>query len=252
MTEGKIDQPTRMRDGSVASDPRLGRLAQFDEKSRRYNVADVRKSTALTSKSWTNATYLDQGSTSACTGHSRTYDIAGYPKPVAGLTNNFANRVYELAKTMDEWPGEAYEGSSVLGALKAATSLGYIGEYRWAFNIDDMLAAMVHLGPVVVGTIWYDSMFYPRPSGLLVVDNKSGEAGGHAYYFRRILVSRASKRDFLGTRETIRDEPLLIVRNSWGQSWAKNGEAAMWASDYQNNLWPEGEQSVVTKALVKS
>lgn len=251
MTENKIDNPTRMRDGSIASDPRLGRLKQFDEQSRKYSVRDVLTTTALTTKSWTNNLWLDQGSTSACTGHSRTYDLAGYPKPVTGLTNASANALYKLAQTMDEWPGVSYEGSSVLGALKAATSQGYIGEYRWAFNIDDMLAAMVYLGPVVVGTSWFESMFYPRPSGLLVVDNKSGLAGGHAYYFRRILISRASKRDFLGTRETLRDEPLLVLRNSWGKTWGKSGEAAMWPSDYQDNLWPDGEQSVVTKALAK-
>lgn len=255
----KIEQKTQMRDGSVAEDPRLGRLAQFDMESRRYDVAAVLETTTLTTKSWANRVFLNQGRTSACTGMSRTYDLAGYPKPVASFQsangpitpNDFAQVLYKLAKTMDEWAGEDYEGSSVLGALKAAASLGFIGEYRWAFNFDDMLAALSHIGPVVVGTTWYDSMFDPRPSGLLEVDNKSGDAGGHAYYFRRILVSKAVKREFLGSKETIRDEPLLVVRNSWGQSWGRMGEAGIWAGDYQDNLWPGGEQSVVTTPLVK-
>lgn len=255
----KIEQETRMRDGSVAEDPRLGRLAEYDPKSRQYDISEVLESAALTTKSWANRTILNQGSTSACTGMSRTYDIAGYPKPVeqfrdsSGIitSNSFAQRLYKLAQTMDEWAGQDYEGSSVLGALKAAVSLGYVGEYRWAFDFDDMLSALVRLGPVVVGTEWFNSMFTPRPSGLIEVDPSSGVAGGHAYYFRRILVSKDAKKEFLGAGETLKNEPLLVVRNSWGQAWGKVGEAGMWASDYQNHLWPNGEQSVVTKALAK-
>jgi hypothetical protein len=254
----KIESRTKMRDGSTAEDPRLGRLAQFDEQSRRYNVADHPDlaTATLRSRSWGCSIYLDQGNTSACTGNSRTYDLAGQPVPVkirgAYPDETFAQALYHLAQKYDEWPGENYEGSSVLGALKAAAKLGFIGEYRWAFNIDDMCLALSTLGPVVVGTTWYNSMFDPRPSGLLEISKDSGEAGGHAYYFRRILVSHTSKAEFLGRGERIRDEPLLVVRNSWGKSWGRAGEGAMWVSDYQNNLWDGGEQSVVTTPLKSS
>jgi hypothetical protein len=242
-----------LKGGYTASDPRLGRVPQFDEASRRYDVADVLPSKALVTKSWPCGIYLDQGQTAACVGNSRAYDLAASPapmrQPTGGLIDEtFAQNLYRLAQKCDEWQGENYEGSSVLGGLKAAVAMGYIGEYRWAFNIDDWLASISHIGGSVAGTVWLESMFSPRPSGLLEVDKSSGEAGGHAYYFRRILVSKSSQRDFLGRGETLRGEPLLVLRNSWGTGWSKKAEAAMWPSDYQDNLWNGGEQSVVTTA----
>jgi hypothetical protein len=243
-----------LKGGHVASDPRLGRVPQFDERSRDFDVADVLPSTTLRSRSWPCRIHLDQGQTPACVGNSRSYDLAASPapqrQPTGGLIDEpFAQSLYRLAQQNDEWPGEAYEGTSVLGGLKAAVAMGYAGEYRWAFDLDDWLASISHLGGSVVGTTWLNSMFKPRPSGLLEVDKSSGEAGGHAYYFRRIVVSRDGQREFLGRGEPLRPEPLLVLRNSWGGLWGKGGEAAMWPSDYQDALWDGGEQSVVTTAL---
>jgi hypothetical protein len=245
-----------LKGGYTASDPRLGRVPQFDERSRGYDVADVLPSTTLKSKAWPCRIYLDQLNTPACVGNSRAYDLAASPAPQrqptgALIDEPFAQSLYNLAKTKDEWAGEDYEGSSVLGGLKAAVAMGYAGEYRWAFNLDDWLASISHIGGSVVGTTWLASMFNPRPSGLLEVDKSSGEAGGHAYYFRRIIVSRESQREFLGRGEPLRSEPLLILRNSWGPLWGKHAEAAIWPSDYQDNLWDGGEQSVVTTALAR-
>jgi hypothetical protein len=112
-----------------------------------------------------------------------------------------------------------------------------------------MCAALSNMGPVVAGTRWLRSMFEPRPSGLLEVDPSSGEDGGHAYMLRRILVSDRAKRDFLGRGEPRRPVPLLVTRNSWSRGWGKDGEAGIWADDYERHLMPDGEQSIVTKAL---
>lgn len=278
----KIDQPVQLKGEHTAEDPRLGRVPQFDEASRDYDVRATLEEHdtvgVIHSRSWSNPLYLDQGNSSACTGESRTYDLGGSPAPLRltqDLIDNFtklgvpltgksagqrfdqdcAQALYQLARKYDEWPGEDYEGSSVLGALKACAALGLIGEYRWAFSMDDMCSALSTLGPVVVGTTWYNSMFDPRPSGLLEVDPSSKEAGGHAYYFRRIIVTHDAKRAFLGKGETIRnDVPLLVIRNSWwtpfdnSPEWGRRGEAGIWADDYENNLYKGGEQSVVTSA----
>ena len=180
----------RLKNGVRVTDPRLGRIPSFDRRSRGFNIADRLPAVALKSKLWPLKLRLDQGNTSACTGNARTYDLAASPKPLRGpdgkpFTEAFAQALYRLAQKYDEWPGEKYEGSSVLGALKAALALGYIGEYRFAFNVDDALAAISHLGPVVVGTSWLDSMFDPTPLR---------PSRGHGVCRRRAQLHRSRRR----------------------------------------------------------
>ena len=59
----------------------------------------------------------------------------------------------------------------------------------------------MNLGPVVVGTYWYSSMFYPDRNGLIKING--GIAGGHAYVIN-------------GVDKT---KKLFRIKNSWGQSW---------------------------------
>lgn len=241
----------QMKDGSTVNDPRLGRLAQFDEESRKYNITNVLKSQVIFSHSWSQPIRLDQSNTSACTGNARTYDLAGDPVPVKNeqgkaLDENFAQWLYHQAQLYDEWPGSNYEGSSVLGAIKALKANGYKGEYHWAFKIFDMCVAIGQVAPVVAGTVWYNSMFDPGPSGRLIIDPQSGEAGGHSYIIPRIAVGPSAKRAWLGPDEKIRDVPLLGILNSWGVNWGHRGQAWIWADDYEKYLMPGGEQCITT------
>lgn len=243
----------KMRDGSFVTDPRLGRLEQFDERSRRFNVADLLKA-PVRGKTWYDRVRLDQGQTSACVGNARTGDLAASPMPLrkpdgTPFDEAFAQALYHLAQKYDEWPGENYDGSSVLGGLKAATALGFIGEYRWAFNIDDMLQAVATIGPVVVGTTWYNSMFNPLPTGEMVIDPSSGEAGGHSYMFRGIIVNEYYKSKLVGKGRNRKGVPLLRQTNSWGTSWGVHGESLFWADDYERYLMKDGEQSINTTAF---
>jgi hypothetical protein len=246
-----------LRGGHTASDPRLGRLPEFDDRSRRFAVRELLDmSKPVRSKSWSLNIWLDQGNSSACVGFSRTYDLAAVPTPIRKpdgslLDNEFGQALYHLAQKYDQWEGEepVYEGSSVLGGLKALRVLGFVGEYRWAFSREDFWLALSYLGPVVLGTVWLNSMFNPKPNGLLTVDVGSGEAGGHAYVANSIKVTKQAKRRWLGPDEFIRDEPLILGRNSWGRDWGKDGHWAMWASDVERLRAMDGDASIVTKAF---
>ena len=263
-------------------DPRLGRIPSFDSRSRQYGVRKLltaREEQTLKGRTWMLVPVYDQGiplsrvvveqiqrdlglaiepwDPSACTGFSAGYDLIAQPKPAkpADITPAMCFKIYRLAQTMDEWSGEDYEGSSVLGTCKAMAKLGYIGEYHWAFGIDEMLMALSHLGPVVVGTDWQGSMFDPKPNGLLNVSRDSRDtAGGHAYIVQSIIMSKWRKRFLLGMHEDIRSEPLLRIHNSWGKSWGRNGDAFMWASDMDELLrgvkYP-GEARVTTSHFYK-
>lgn len=260
----------QLRGGYTATDIRLGRLPEFDEKSRKFALRDlvpVAKQTVVKGKSWYCPLHYDQGiaisnvtrgwDPSGCTGFSSGMDIIASPKPVYPRIINprFCFELYRLAQDYDEWEDHNYEGSSVLGVAKALAKLGFIGQYRWAFGIDDVLMALTHLGGVVVGSDWQNSMFDPRPNGLITVEGGENEtAGGHAYFLQSIIVSKIYMRWLLGRNEKIRDCPLLRIHQTWGNDWGIKGDALIWADDLERLLkgisYP-GEARITTAPFYK-
>lgn len=213
----------------------LGRKIEFDERSRDYNVAALLDPLRIVaSKEWPCPTHLDQGATPECVGFSWTHEINAEPVvPVPYLDGSYADRVYHLAQTLDEWPGEDYEGTSVLAGAKAVSQFGWLLEYRWAFNLDDALSAISQLGPVVLGTNWYDDMFYPDAEGQIHLGGDL--AGGHAILINGIDV----------------EHQLVRLHNSWGESWGINGDAFLSFTDLDTLLKDNGEICIpLQRALV--
>lgn len=245
----------RLRGGYTTRDPRLDRLPEFDPRSRNFPVAlDPNFRETLKTKTHQLPIRLDQGSEGACVGFSRAHDLAGSPSPVKEMSNEKARAIYHIAQTLDEWPGENYSGTSVLGGVKAAQQLGYVGEYRWAFGIDDALSAISHIGPVVFGIPWLDSMFEPDPDGLM--DCSGDEAGGHAIAGRSVhLPSRGVvriSRTWHGVRRYLRirsDVPLIGLSNSWNYDWGIFGECWIRADDMEKLLKNWGEACIATTAF---
>lgn len=150
---------------------------------------------------------------------------AAVSPPVAEVSAEAARQLYARAKQLDNWPGESYEGSSVLAAAKAAVELGWFTGYRWAFCLGDLTFALSTVGPAVLGIYWYDGMEPDasgrvRPSGAL--------AGSHA-----IL---ANGVDF--------DQQLVRLHNSWGPSWGSGGECFISFADLAPLLMDRGEACV--------
>jgi hypothetical protein len=116
----------RLKGGAVATDPRLGRVPSFDERSRKYPIRALLDRTAKPrSYTWRLGLHLDQGNTPACTGFSTAHELAAKPVVVPHVDQVLAMSLYIQARKNDEWPGEEYDGSSVLGAMKAASQGGY-------------------------------------------------------------------------------------------------------------------------------
>lgn len=209
----------------------LGRKHEFDERSKDYAVRELVEplpgSDALIRKTWRRRPAIDQGYTSACTGFDSWGRLASYLKDTVSPFD-----LYHGAQTMDEWEGEDYEGSSVLGAAKFCKASGYINEYRWCFGIDDVLNALSYVGPVGLGTTWYESMFNAPNSDptrktpeALTVNVDSGVAGGHAYDCHGILPGRE----------------LVVCTNSWGPGWGDEGRFYLTFSDLDKLLQDDGE-----------
>lgn len=174
---------------------------------------------------------LDQGAEGACTGFSVTMEAAASPVPIFGdprwhrdatqAANDIARNVYHRARQLDEYPGEDYDGSSVLGAMKAGVERGWYTEYRWATGTpeqkaDDVITAIGYHGPVIFGANWRQGMDVPGSQWEMTYDGPI--RGGHAF------IASAYNR--------LRDA--VFIPNSWGgqgQGWLRRAEIAKMLAD---------------------
>ena len=211
------------------NDLRLDRVPEFDERSRSFPIGAVVPPT-LRSRAWRCDPRLDQGREGACVGFAWTHELVATPCIVEGLSSESANTLYRSAQNIDEWPGNSYSGTSVLAGAKVCQAMGYIDSYHWAFTIDEVMRAISHAGPVVFGVPWKDSMYEPRPDGLLDCSGKV--IGGHAILGRGLrLTARMA-----GVKE-----PVVRLRNSWGDAWGLHGDAFICVSDLEGLLKDAGE-----------
>jgi hypothetical protein len=242
------------------SDPRLGRIYRGDDRNARFPLRSaVPQGADLIDKSWNLARrkLLDQQQTPECTGYSAAHDLAAAPSEVSHVTTDLAHAIYVEARKDDEWEGEDYEGSSVLGATRGLFKIGFTGEYRWAGEgghdpADDVALALSHIGPVVLGTDFLNNMFELKNG---VMDVSGSLAGGHAYTARWITVSTRQKRLRLGPGGALRSEPLVGGPNSWGLDWGNRGEWAMWLSDLRRllvGIYSPGEARVASEPFKRS
>lgn len=210
----------------------LGRREQFDERSRNYPVrALITPSQASKPRSytWSCGVFLNQGNVGACVGFSWSAELAARPTVVNGITNDTGLKIYHRAQQLDEWPGESYEGSSVLAGAKAIQELGGLKEYRWGFSLEDLILAVGYKGPAVLGIPWYDTMFSPDSNG--IVHAQGQVVGGHAILCNGVSVTKR----------------LFRLHNSWGQNWGKNGDCFVPFEDMLRLLQQGGESCIPVK-----
>lgn len=202
-----------------ATDPRLGRHVEHDERSRSFSFTDRAEFTQLplVDTIWpAPAPILDQKKIGGCVGFTGA-DVLNMPqfdavRKAHHKGKTYANadgiKFYEAATVADDIPG-TYKpddtGSSGLGLAKALQKLGLITSYTHAFGWDALVQALL-AGPVAVGTLWTNDMFNPNDNGVLTVGalSQSNVAGGHEYMLRAILPSKG----------------LVLMRNHWNTSWS--------------------------------
>lgn len=178
-----------LKGGARTSDPRLDRVVQFDDRSRKFSVVravaphEVRTPRSRTWK-LSLEELLNQLQEGGCVSMGWVHDAKATPQAVLAATIagakvpldfDFAiKRVYHEAQRIDEWPGGSYpgarpryEGTSVLAGAQVMQKLGFFQEYRWAFTLEEVLAAIGYVGPVVLGLVWYSGMFDPDADGFI-------------------------------------------------------------------------------------
>lgn len=212
--------------------PKLGRLIQFDEKSREYPIRTLLpEARPLRSYTWRCNEYFDQGQEGACVGFSWAHQLAARPSEVFGLLTNNAKQIYKKAQTLDQFPGEDYDGTSVLAGVKAAQSMfpSRIESYKWAFTLNEVLQSLCYVGPVVLGIDWHMGMVTPTKNGMVRADGDV--IGGHAILAMGIDPKRR----------------LVRLHNSWGKKWGVEGRCLITFDDLERLLKRNGEACIAIK-----
>jgi hypothetical protein len=166
-----------------------------------------------------------------CVAYSISHELASTPVEVLGLTDDYIfNQIYCEAQKIDPWQGSEcgnnppkYGGTSVLAGVKTAQALGYFNSYKWAFGLNDLLLGLSSAGPAVLGIKWYSNMTNPDVNGF--IKPTGNLQGGHAILARGVNWN----------------DKYVILRNSWGQSWNKNGDCYITFDDLDKLLKDNGE-----------
>jgi C1A family cysteine protease len=199
-----------------------------DERSREYPMRTLLSQVPIETKMWQQGTILDQGQEGACVGFGWTAELLAEPMPYQAREdsgNNYARNLYLEAKVLDEWPGENYEGTSVLAGAKALKNRNLIGGYRWCFGIDELRDTIISQGPVVIGVPWYEGM-YEAEGGVVTITGK--KVGGHC----------------LTVTGYDADKNMFRWQNSWGRGYGLDGSALIGYNDLAGLLSEQGEACI--------
>lgn len=206
----------------------LGRKINHDPQSRSFPAPRAAERRPILHRR--RSPVLDQGELGSCTGNAMAHALNMTPLHTPGtrwLTQTDAVALYQRATQLDPFPGTfppADTGSDGLSVCKAAKERGLITGYRWAFGFEHALDAL-QLGPVLIGTWWYESMFAPNGYGYVFPDGD--RVGGHEY----VLMGDDGKGK-------------LTFLNSWGSSWGKKGRFHMRYENFKALLRDQGDAAV--------
>lgn len=210
-----------LANGGLTLDRRLDCIAEYDARSLAFLTRDLLEPDAkIFDKEHACEPFLDQGLEGACVGFGFSHELAADPSPVADVTDAKARALYKDAQKRDEWPGERYEGTSVLAGAKACGAGKFFDSYFWAKSAREIAQALANLGPVVIGINWHEGMentdYYGfiRPTGSV--------RGGHCVCLRGVRLEQKPGEEFS-----------VLGRNSWGKRWGYNGEFRIYGSDLQ-------------------
>jgi hypothetical protein len=207
--------------------PAFGRLYAPDARDANFPMRAMLPAAPSTRRYryWNdNGAWLDQGEHPYCVAYAWVHWLEDGP-----VTQRGAGPVvdpvtlYHEAQRLDEEPGEDYDGTSVRGGCKAVKARGFITAYHWAKTVNDIVQALLEVGPVVVGTNWYADMMEPDEAGFLHLGG--GIVGGHAYVLNGINNAAGVVR----------------IKNSWSRAWGIRGHALLTLADLATLLAADGE-----------
>jgi hypothetical protein len=157
-------------------------------------------------------------------GHCPGFCLAnfGINEPThSDFTNQDAHDLYYEMKIEDGEPLQE-NGSCMRSVAKVAKNKGMIDAYAFAASVAEMKWWLVNKGPLMIGTIWTNSMFDFSSNNIIHIDGN--DVGGHAYIINQII-----------------NNELFGIQNSWGEYWGINGKAYIPISEFTTLFRFQGE-----------
>jgi hypothetical protein len=242
MSKKIINSETLTREEKLAL---LGQTSKPDVRDHKFGIRRPAKIPGVTTRMHFARGVWDQGFSSRCVEYSSLKYLEAGPvrniknvpfKPGGGGEFDF----YHQCQLVDEWPGTNYDGTSVRAAMKVLQEHGFIGEYRWAWDVGTIVNFLLSTGPMVFGTLWTDSMFDVTTKGFIDVQAKPEGIGGHAYLG---VGANTTLKCPDGTKGAIR------ILNSWGAGWGQDGRAWLPLSQLDILMKEDGEAACAMEIL---
>lgn len=205
-----------------------GRIPFYDPRNELFRVRAVAPPLGSIARRarywWANGWWEDQGPLPHCTAAAALHWREDGPVTTAGPPEIGRAALYDRIVAVDRAEGRHYSaGATALAMVKTIQEMGWCGEYRWAYTLSELVAAVLTMGPVVVGTNWYSAMSVPDERGVIVPAGRL--EGGHAYVINGVSLEREEFR----------------AKNSWSRGWGRRGHCAIRFSDMARLLQEDGE-----------
>lgn len=212
----------------------LGRIAHHDPRNADFRIRAVAPplhvaTAGVTRRYWNDlGLWVDQGDTPVCTAAAVLHWREDGPVTTPGPAALSLDAMYQRIRATDRADGRDYPegGATSLALAKTAVALGWAGSYHWGYTLDELVQAVLTMGPVIVGTNWTESMFTPDDG---VLHYTGAVVGGHEWIVNGVNLPAERFR----------------MKNSWSREWSLSGRAWVPFADMARLIADDGDVLVL-------
>lgn len=211
----------------------LGRRRIADD--RDHNHLMPRLASPRTSRYWSTPAAYDQGSTPMCVAYAGNRYLES--APVKNRPYAFS-WLYRQCQLVDGLPDDE-DGTTVRALFQVLKREGLVSEFKWAFSVEPLIDHVLEVGPVVMGTNYYEGMADPDRHGYVEVSGRN--IGGHSWTVYGANRRKKNPDGSLGAARWMQ---------SWGPKWGPaKGAAWITFNDLGRLIAEDGEAAIGIEVL---